>query len=117
MKQALSILVLSAGFFLAASSQTKAQSKIGYISLQELITSMPEAKKADSALQAFSAALNQDFEDQKREFNEQDSLLNSKDTAKYSKAQIEIKRKNLGEKYLRLQGYQQQAQQQGLQYF
>ena len=103
---------MATGLVVAATNQTKAQTKIGYISIQEVIAAMPEAKKADSSLTEFQNALAQNFEDQKREFNEQDSLLNSKDTAKYSKAQIEIKRKNLGEKYLRLQGYQQQAQQQ-----
>jgi outer membrane protein len=70
---------------------------------------MPEYKKADSSMQDYQSALNQNFEDMKREFNEKDSLLSSKDTAKYTRAQIEIKRKQLGELYLKLQGYQQQA--------
>jgi outer membrane protein len=60
-------------------------------------------------MQDYQSALNQNFEDMKREFNEKDSLLSSKDTAKYTRAQIEIKRKQLGELYLKLQGYQQQA--------
>jgi outer membrane protein len=60
----------------------------------------------------FQNALNQNFVDMKKEFNEKDSLLSSKDTVKYTRAQIEIKRKQLGELYLRLQGYQQNASQQ-----
>ena len=63
-------------------------------------------------MQEYQAALNQNFEDLKREFSEKDSLLSSKDTVKYSRAQIEIKRKQLGEVYVKLQGYQQQASQQ-----
>jgi outer membrane protein len=112
MKKIVTIAMVALGLVLSASNQTKAQTKIGYISLNELIASMPEAKKADSSLQEFQSALSQNFEDMKKEFNEQDSLLNSKDTAKYTKAQLEIKRKNIGEQYLKLQGYTQQAQQQ-----
>ncbi len=73
---------------------------------------MPEFKKADTSYNEFQNALSQQYEDSKREFNEQDSLLSSKDTAKYTKAQLEIKRKNLGEIYVKLQGYEQQASQQ-----
>ena len=47
-------------------------------------------------MQEYQSALNQNFEDMKREFSEKDSLLSSKDTTKYTKAQIEIKRKQLG---------------------
>jgi outer membrane protein len=35
--------------------------------------------------------------------------LSSKDTARFTKAQLELKRKNLVEMYQKLQGYQQQA--------
>jgi outer membrane protein len=110
MKKIVTIVLVVAGM-LVASSQTQAQTKIGYISLNELIVAMPEYKKADTSMQDYQAALNQNFEDMKKEFTEQDSLLGSKDTARYTKAQLELKRKNLGEMYLKLQGWQQQAQQ------
>ena len=102
-------VVLVATVLMVAGNQAQAQTKIGFISLNELMASMPEAKKADSNLADYSAALNQNFEDQKREFSEQDSLLSSKDTARFTKAQLELKRKNLVEMYQKLQGYQQQA--------
>jgi len=102
-------IVLVATVLMVAGNPSHAQVKMGYISLQELIASMPEAKKADSMLAEYSNALNENFEAQKKEFNEADSLLTSKDTAKYTKAQLEIKRKNLAELYVKLQGYQQQA--------
>jgi outer membrane protein len=111
MKKIVTIVLMVAGM-IGASNQSHAQSKLGYISLTELIASMPETKKADSSLAEFSAALNGSFEDQKREFNEQDSILSSKDTLKYTKAQLELKRKSLAEMYLKLQGFQQQAGQQ-----
>jgi outer membrane protein len=102
-------IVLVATTLTLAGNKLQAQSKFGYISLSEMITSMPEYKKADSSMQEYQGALNQNFEDMKREFSEKDSLLSSKDTVKYTKAQIEIKRKQLGELYMKLQGYQQQA--------
>jgi outer membrane protein len=102
-------IVLVATTLSLAGNKLQAQSKFGYISLSEMITAMPEYKKADSSMQDYQSALNQNFEDMKREFNEKDSLLSSKDTVKYTRAQIEIKRKQLGELYLKLQGYQQQA--------
>jgi outer membrane protein len=112
MKKIVTIVVVALSLVFAASNQTKAQSKIGYISLNELIAGMPEAKKADSSLQEFQAALSDNFENMKKELDEENNMLNSKDTAKYTKAQLEIKRKTFGEQYLKLQGYQQQASQQ-----
>jgi len=108
MKKIVAVLLVATALTLTGN-QLQAQSKLGYISLSELITAMPEYKKADSSMQEYQAALNQNFEDLKREFQEKDSLLSSKDTVKYTKAQMEIKRKQLGEIYLKLQNYQQQA--------
>jgi outer membrane protein len=108
MKKIVAILLVATTLTLAGN-KLQAQTKLGYVSLSELITSMPEYKKADSSMQDYQQALNQNFEDMKREFNEKDSMLSSKDTAKYTRAQLEIKRKQLGELYLKLQGYQQQA--------
>jgi outer membrane protein len=108
MKRIVAIVLVAATLSLAGN-KLQAQTKFGFISLSELITAMPEYKKADSSMQDYQSALNQNFDDMKREFSEKDSLLSSKDTVKYTKAQIEIKRKQLGELYMKLQGYQQQA--------
>jgi outer membrane protein len=102
-------IVLVASAFTLAGNRLQAQTKLGFISLSDMITGMPEYKKADSSMQEYQGALNQNFDDMKREFSEKDSLLSSKDTVKYTRAQLEIKRKQLGELYLKLQGYQQQA--------
>lgn len=110
MKKIVTILVVVAGLVMASHS-TQAQTKIGYISLQELIPTMPEYRKADTALNDFQIALGQNFEDLKKEYYEKDSLLNSKDTAKYTKAQMELKKKELSDLLVKLQGWQQQAQQ------
>jgi outer membrane protein len=85
--------------------------KIGFISLQELIPVMPEYRKADTALNDYQTALGQNFEDMKREYYEKDSAINTKDTVKLTKAQLEIKRREVGELLVKLQGYQQQSQQ------
>ena len=110
MKKIVTIAVVVIGLVMAAHS-TQAQTKIGYISLQELIPSMPEYKKADTAINDYQVALGQNFEDLKREYYELDSALNSKDTIKYTKAQLEIKKKNLSDLLIKLQGWNQQAQQ------
>ena len=110
MKKNLFIVAVVMGLVMLGNS-TKAQMKVGYISLQELIPTMPEYKKADTALNDYQNALGQNFEDMKREYYEKDSLLQSKDTAKFTKAQIEIKRREVSELLVKLQGWQQQAQQ------
>src|SRR5450432_2000717 len=109
MKKIVAIVLVATTLMLTGNRLQAQTNKFGFISLSELITSMPEYKKADSSMQDYQSALNQNFEDMKREFSEKDSLLSSKDTAKYTRAQLEIKRKQLGELYLKLQGYQQQA--------
>jgi outer membrane protein len=110
MKKIVTIVVVVMGLVLAGNS-TQAQTKIGYISLQELIPAMPEYKKADTALNDYQNALAQNFEDMKREYMEKDSLLQSKDTLKYTKAQLELKKREISDMVVKLQGWQQQAQQ------
>jgi outer membrane protein len=109
MKKLFTIVLISAG--LLAGSAVKAQIKIGYISTQELISAMPEYKKADTSLAEYQNALNQQYAEKVQDFNHRDSLLSSKDTAKYTKAQLEVKRNDLGKVYVELQGWNQKAQQ------
>lgn len=110
MKKNLLFVAVVMGLVMTGFS-AKAQTKIGYVSLQELIPSMPEYRKADTALNDYQNALGQNFEDMKREYYEKDSSLNSKDTLKLTKAQLEIKRREVSELLIKLQGYQQQSQQ------
>jgi outer membrane protein len=115
MKKILTIAAVVIGLVMTGNS-SKAQGaaaggKIGSISLQELIPTMPEYRKADTALNDYQTALGQNFEDMKREYYEKDSAISTKDTAKLTKAQLEIKRREVGELLVKLQGYQQQSQQ------
>jgi len=112
MKKIVTIVVVAVGLVTAAGNQVKAQTKIGYISLNELIASMPESKKADTSYSDFQNALSQQYEDYNKELREQDSILQSKDTAKFTKAQLEVKRRAFSELYIKVQGFQQQASQQ-----
>jgi outer membrane protein len=110
MKKIVIIVCVIAGF-VVAGNQVKAQTKIGYISLQELLPTMPEYKKADTSMVDYQNALSQNYEAMQSEWRQQDSLLTSKDTARYTKAQLEIKRRNFNELYIKLNGWQNQAQQ------
>ena len=110
MKKIVTVLVVVMSLLMAGHS-VKAQNKFGVVSVNDLITSMPETKKADTAMNDYQQALAQNYDDMRREFSEQDSLLSSKDTAKYTKAQLELKRKNLGDLYQKMMTFQQQAQQ------
>ena len=96
--------VMAVGIFTAS-----AQNKIGYISLDELISVMPEAGKADAELKDYQASLGQQGQDLMKELGTKDSLF-VRDSAKLSSSMKEIKRKELIALYQRVQGWQQQAQ-------
>jgi outer membrane protein len=89
-----------------------AQMKIGYISINELLNSMPEFKKADTTLAVFRNRLEEQFDAIQKEYGEQQGILNSRDTIKYSKVQLDVKRQNLADMLTRIQNYNQQASQQ-----
>jgi outer membrane protein len=110
MKKIVTVLAVVMSLLMVGHS-VKAQNKFAVVSLSELIPLMPETKKADTAMNDYQNALAQSYDDMRREFSEQDSLLSSKDTVKYNKAQLELKRKNLGELYQKMMTFQQQAQQ------
>ncbi len=110
MKKIVTVLAVVMSLLMVGHS-VKAQNKFAVVSLSELIPLMPETKKADTAMNDYQNALAQSYDDMRREFSEQDSLLSSKDTAKYTKAQLELKRKNLGDLYQKMMTFQQQAQQ------
>ena len=104
MKKLIVAGVMALGFFNAS-----AQTKIGYISTDELIGVMPEAEKADAELKEYQAALAQQGQDRMKELGIKDSLF-VKDSAKLSPSMKEIKRKELIELYQRVQGFQTEAQ-------
>jgi len=86
------------------------QNKIGYISTEELIGTMPEAEKANAQLQDYQTSLQQQYQDYNRELIEKDSIFQS-DSSKMTLTMRELKRNDLIALYQKLQGYQQQSQQ------
>jgi len=110
MKKCATILFVVVALLLT-SHNANSQTKIGYISSQELITAMPEYKQGDTALAEYQDALNQEYAGMVQDFNKKDSSLSSRDTLKYTKAQLELMRRQQQELYQKIQGWQQQAQQ------
>ena len=86
-----------------------AQNKFACISFNELVNSMPETKKADTTLAQYQAALEQQFETMKTDYTTQATELTSSDTGKFTKPQLELKRRSLAELLGKIQGFDQEA--------
>ena len=93
----------------AQESRAIARDKTGCISINELLSVMPETKKADSALAEYKVALEQEFDTRQSEYNKQAAFLASPDTAKFTRSQLDLKRRSLAELLARIQGYDQEA--------
>ena len=100
------VLSLMAFTILSASAQTK----IAYINTEDLINSMPEADKANTALQDYQTSLTQQGNDYLSELNEKDSIF-VRDSAKLSPAARELRRNDLVALYQKVQGWNQTMQQ------
>ncbi|ULQ56102.1 OmpH family outer membrane protein [Flavihumibacter rivuli] len=109
MKKVFSILVVAMGL-MVLHTEANAQNKIGYISLNEVVAAMPEAKKADSALVQFRDALIQSAQEKENALNEGIQKFNA-DSSKMTAAVKEVKRKELQQKLQELQGEEQRIQQ------
>jgi len=104
--RSLVVLVLVVGFSNAATAQLK----IGYISTEELIGSMPETEDANNQLQDYQSSLQAQGADYYREYVEKDSIFQA-DSAKWSPTQRELKRNDLFALVQKVQGWQQTMQQ------
>ena len=102
-------LLLLTGSLLSLASRSAAQDKTGCISMNELLSVMPETKKADSTLSQYKVSLEQQFEAYQVEYTQQATVLTSRDTVKYTPQQLVVKRKSLADLLARLQGYDQEA--------
>lgn len=113
MKKLIAAVVVGVTILASANTvfaQVKSETKIGYISTEELIGVMPEAEKASGQLQDYQAALQQQGNDYLTELNEKDSLF-AKDSAKLSVAAKELRRTGLIELYQKVQGWREVMQQ------
>src|SRR5215216_5804703 len=92
-----------------AATEVKAQAKIGYISLQELIVAMPEYKAAEKDMGDYQQALAEQGNDYQKTFMLKDSIFKA-DSTKWTQAMKDIKRKEINEMYLRWANFNQEAQ-------
>lgn len=107
-KLVLSFLMVAS--IVGLSNTVAAQGKIGYISTEELIASMPEAEAANTQLQEYQKSLQQQGNDYYVELNEKDSIFQA-DSLKYTEVQKQMKRNDLIALYQKVQGWQQTSQQ------
>jgi len=110
MKNLIVALVFGISIFGLPGTAVSQTQKIGYISFDELIGSMPEAEKASAELQEYQTALQQQGATYYKELNELDSLF-AKDSASMNKATKELKRNDMIALYQKVQGWQQTMQQ------
>lgn len=110
MKKLLLGAVMAFGI-LSASAQTK----IGYINTDELMSIMPEAAKINADLNEYQASLQQQGLALKVELDKKVEQYNL-DSSKLSSSMKEIRRDELVKLYSRLQNYDQEAQEKAQQY-
>ena len=96
---------------LVTTSQVNAQTKIGYISTQELVSIMPETAKADSNLQQYRTALIQNAQEKQSSLESAIEKFN-KDSATMSVSVKDVKRGELQKMLNDLQAEDQRIQQQ-----
>jgi outer membrane protein len=108
MRNITSVIILAV-VLLSVGNHLQAQSKTGCISFNELLNAMPDYKKADTALAKYRDTLEQEYDAYRTEYAEQDNLLKSGDTAKYTSVQLRLKKSSLAEILSRLQGYEEEA--------
>ena len=109
MKHLFAAVVFAISLF-GLTGNANAQAKIGYINTEELISSMPEAEKANGQLQDYQTSLQQQGNDYYKELNEKDSTFQA-DSAKYSQTIKDLKRKDLIDLYQKVQSWNQTMQQ------
>jgi len=97
------ILLIFSGFLL------QAQPKIGHISINELVSNMPEYKKAATDLDDYEKALLQMGQERQAEFARYDSIFKA-DSAKWNAAQKEVKKTEMNALYLKVINFNQEAQ-------
>lgn len=110
MKKFFTVALFLVGF-LSVATLAEAQVKIGFISSQDLLSVMPETKKADSSLQQLRAALIQNAQDKEAKLNADIDKFN-KDSANYSEAVKTVKRQELQKTYQELAGEEQRINEQ-----
>jgi outer membrane protein len=101
-------LLLGAALVFGMITAATAQNKIGYINFGELMGSMPEVEKAQKAIVAFQQEQAQTYQELTIELNAMDSAYNI-DSFKLNETRKELKRREINDKYIALQKFEQEA--------
>ena len=95
---------------IAGMSSVQAQ-KSGYISVEQVVSLMPEVGRIDTALQKFQVdSVNAEFASLIQEYNYKDSILNKTDTTKIPAAVKRQHRQDLEQIAYQVQNWQQISQ-------
>lgn len=105
------VTAMTLALCLIVAGEAAAQTKIGYISSQELVSVMPDTKKADSILTEYRNALIQNATEKQNTFYAAIEKFN-KDSATYTDAQKAVKRADLTKLGQELGGEEERIQQQ-----
>lgn len=106
------LFLLAAVVVLGASSVNAQGQKSGYISVEQMVSLMPELGKIDTLLQRFQAdSLNAEFASLIADYNYKDSLLTKTDTLKIPAATRRQYRIDLQNTAYQVQNWQQISQQ------
>ena len=101
---------LLAALFVAGASNVQAQ-KSGYISVEQVVSLMPEVAKIDTTLQRFQTdSLNTEFSSLVQEYQYKDSILTKTDTTKIPVAVRKQHREDLNNIAYQVQNWQQISQ-------
>ena len=96
---------------LLTAGQVSAQTKMAYVSIDEVVQLMPEYKKAMGDMAQFDSALQINYAETVKELNRQDSMFKA-DSVKMSNALRTANREKMKKLLVDLQGFEQTYQQQ-----
>lgn len=104
-------IFLLAAVFMAVSGSAMAQ-KTGYISMQNMVSVMPDLGRIDTLMQKYQTdSINTEFASLVSDYNYRDSLLGSKDTLKMPASVRDQHRQALQQISYQVQNWQQISQQ------
>ena len=110
MKKFISVLVIACGLLTATTTQ--AQSKIGYIRIDDMVSLMPETAKIDTLLSTYqNDSLNQTLNNIVAEYQYKDSLLTKVDTSKTPKSVLSQYKNDVSRLAYQIQNWQSLANQ------
>jgi outer membrane protein len=101
------IFLLAIGITLGFSAQ--AQKKFGYVNSQELLETMPEARKADTTLKQYAKSLDDQFKTMANDYQTKGKEYEEK-AKTWTDAVREVKEKELTDLQNRIQEFQQGAE-------